>query len=266
MSGLKRRTLLQTSIAAAGTLAAPQIKAQSKPEKLVYVGDNGPWHYAMVEEVAPAFEKATGIKIDFTLLPTDPWRTRLRTELGAGSSGIDVVQWGVSMAGWIAPSMEDHEPLLAQIKSRHPEFDWNDYLTGTKKAATYDGKLCGIPYRITTGIFHYQRALLEQAGFSKPPGTWDELLKAALAVNKPPDRYGFGTMGLQGAGLYSGYAPWLYSNGGRLLDFKTGEIYINEPKAVEALQFYGDLNAKHKVIPPEAMTWAFDDIVAGGQN
>ena len=74
MSGLKRRTLLQASIAAAGTLAAPQIKAQSKPEKLVYVGDNGPWHYAMVEEVAPAFEKATGIKIDFTLLPTDPWR------------------------------------------------------------------------------------------------------------------------------------------------------------------------------------------------
>ena len=86
MSGLKRRTLLQASIAAAGTLAAPQIKAQSKPEKLVYVGDNGPWHYAMVEEVAPAFEKATGIKIDFTLLPIDPWRTRLRTELGGGSS------------------------------------------------------------------------------------------------------------------------------------------------------------------------------------
>ena len=63
-------------------------------------------------------------------------------------------------------------------------------------------------------------------------------------------------MGLQGAGLYSGFAPWLYSNGGRLLDFKTGEIYINEPKAVEALQFYGDLNTKYKVVPPEAMTWA----------
>ena len=121
MSGLKRRTLLQASVAAAGTLAAPQIKAQSKPEKLVYVGDNGPWHYAMVEEVAPAFEKATGIKIDFTLLPTDPWRTRLRTELGAGSSGIDVVQWAVGMAGWISPFMEDHTPLLAQMKSRDPQ-------------------------------------------------------------------------------------------------------------------------------------------------
>jgi multiple sugar transport system substrate-binding protein len=154
MAKLKRRTLLQASV---GMLAAPQIMAQSKPEKLVYVGDNGPWHYVMVEEVAPAFEKATGIKVDFTLLPVDPWRARLRAELGAGSSGIDVAQFSISMTGWMAQHMEDHEPLLAQIKAKHPEFDWNDYLTGTKKAATYDGKLTGLPYRITTGIFHYRR-------------------------------------------------------------------------------------------------------------
>ena len=44
------------------------------------------------------------------------------------------------MAGWIAPFMEDHTPLLVQMKSRDPQFDWNDYLTGTKKAGTYDDK------------------------------------------------------------------------------------------------------------------------------
>ena len=27
-----------------------------------------------------------------------------------------------------------------------------------------------------------------------------------------------------------------------MLDFKTGEIFINDAKAVEALQFYGDLH------------------------
>ena len=75
---------------------------------------------AMVEEVAPAFEKATGIKIDFTLLPVDPWRARLKAELGAGSSGIDIAQWSVGMAGWMAPHMVDHEALLAQIKAQRP--------------------------------------------------------------------------------------------------------------------------------------------------
>ena len=244
MRALKRRTLLQAS---AGLLAAPQIMAQSKPEKLVYVGDNGPWHYAMVEEVAPAFEKATGIKIDFTLLPVDPWRARLRAELGSGSSGIDIVQFSVSMTGWMSPHMEDHEPLLAQIKAQHADFDWNDYLTGTKKAASYEGKLCGLPYRITTGIFHYQKALLERAGFAKPPENWEQFLKTAQAVNTPPERYGYGLMGMQGAGMYSCLASWLFSNGGaRMVDFKTGEVFINDAKAVEALQFYGDLNTKYR--------------------
>src|ERR1700729_4355936 len=130
MAGLNRRRLLQASLVAGGVLAAPQIKAQSKPDKLVYVGDNGPWHYAMVEEVAPAFEKATGIKIDFTLLPVDPWRERLRGELGSGTSGTDVVQFSVSMTAWMAPHMADPEPLLAPIKAKFPDFDWNDYLTG----------------------------------------------------------------------------------------------------------------------------------------
>ena len=62
MTQLKRRRVLQGAAAALAptALACPAL-AQSKPEKIVYVGDNGPWHWVMVEEVAPAFEKATGI-------------------------------------------------------------------------------------------------------------------------------------------------------------------------------------------------------------
>jgi hypothetical protein len=32
------------------------------------------------------------------------------------------------------------------------------------------------------------------------------------------------------------------------------------------LQFYVDLVLKHKVVPPEAMTWEFDEIIAGGKG
>ena len=151
-------------------LAAPQIMAQSKPEKLVYVGDNGPWHWTMVEEVAPEFESQTGIQIDFTLLPVDPWRARLRAELGAGSGGIDIVQWSVGMARLDRPHMEDHDNGGAADHREHPDFDWDDFLAGTKKAASYEGKLVGIPYRITTGILHYQKALMEQRRLRQPAG------------------------------------------------------------------------------------------------
>ncbi len=148
--------------------------------------------------------------------PSIPGALGCAPNLGAGSAGIDIVQWSVGMAGWIAPHMEDHEPLLAQMKSRHADFDWNDYLTGTKKAATYDGKLVGIPYRITTGIFHYQKALLEQAGFSQParhvgriPEDRARREQAARALCASA------SSAVRAPACSSASMPWLYSNGGR---------------------------------------------------
>jgi multiple sugar transport system substrate-binding protein len=268
MTGLSRRRLLQAAAAASGALAAPRaLRAQTRPEKLVYVGGSeGDFKRVLMEEVAPAFEKETGIKVEFTMLPFDAWRVRLKAELGAGSAGVDIVQWTVGMAGWMAPHVLDHEDVVARIVARDPAFDWNDFLTGSKRAATYDGKLSGIPYRITTGILVYQKELLAKAGFAQAPGTFAEFEKTALAVNTPPDRYAFGVMGKQGPGLISSFNSWLYSVGGRPVDFKTGEIFINDSKAVTALQFLADLVVKHKVAPPEAATWEFDDIVAGGQR
>jgi multiple sugar transport system substrate-binding protein len=216
--------------------------------------------------VAPEFEKQTGIKVDFTLLPVDPWRARLKTELNSGSSGIDIVQFSPAMTGWLSPHFDDHEEFAAKILARDPDWDWGDFLTGSKKAATYDGRIIGIPYRITTGIMHYQKYLLDQAGITKLPATFEELRQTVVALNHPPERYGFGLNGRQGPAMFSSFSPWLYSAGGDTVDFKTGEILINSPQAVEALEFWSGLVTKDKVIPPEAMTWDFEEIVAGGQS
>jgi multiple sugar transport system substrate-binding protein len=259
---MKRRDLLAG--AAATTLAMPAL-AQGKPEKLVYVGDNGPWHWTLVEEVGPAFEKETGIKVDFTLLPVDPWNARLKTELNSGSSGIDVVQWSVGMAGFLVNHFDDHEAVAAQIMARNPDWDWSDFLAGSKKAASYEGKLIGIPYRITTGIMHYQKQLMDEAGITELPQTFDALRKAIVALNHPPERFGFGLNGRQGPAMYSSFSPWLYSAGGGTVDFKTGEILINKPEAVFALEYWSSF-VKDKLVPPEAMTWDFEEIVAGGQS
>src|ERR1700722_16100459 len=182
--GMFRRQLIQASLAAGAVagIGSTGARAQAKPEKLVYVGDNGPWHTCLVNEVAPAFEKATGIKIDFTLLPIDALVARLKAELSSGGDAIDIVQWDASMAGWGTRHMQDHAKLLAASAARHPDFDWADFLPAVQGMATYDGKLSAIPYRVTTGILHYQKALLEQAGFSKPPTNFAELLAAAQAT------------------------------------------------------------------------------------
>src|SRR4029077_7635466 len=128
-------------------------------------------------------------KVEFTLLTVDAWRARLKAELSAGSSGIDIAQWSVQMAGWMAPHLLDHEALLATIAKRDPDFDWSDFLGGSKQAASYDERLVGITNRILTGFLDYQKPLFEQAGITQPPTTFAEFEKVALAVNTPPDRY-----------------------------------------------------------------------------
>ena len=190
--GLFRRRLLQAALAAGATAtAARTTRAQGKPDKLVYVGDNGPWHACLVNEVAPAFEKATGIKIEFTLLPIDALVARLKAELSSGEGSIDIVQWDASMASWVSPHMQDHRQLLAAAANKHPDFDFADFLPAVQNMATYDGKLSGIPYRVTTGVLFHQKKLLEQVGFANPPTTFAELLKAAEACTKQgaPNRF-----------------------------------------------------------------------------
>ena len=119
--------------------------AQSKPDKLVFVGDNGPWHWCLVEEVAPAFEKETGIKVDFTLLPIDALSARLKAELNSGTVGIDIIQWTAPFAGWLAPHMEDHEKLLAKRRGRHPDFDWDDFCPAVRDMASYEASSSAFP-------------------------------------------------------------------------------------------------------------------------
>ena len=79
---------LMTGAGLGAALVPVRSRAQAKPDKLVFVGDNGMWHDCLVKEVAPAFEKSTGIRIDFTALPVDATAARLRSELTAGGTGI----------------------------------------------------------------------------------------------------------------------------------------------------------------------------------
>jgi ABC-type glycerol-3-phosphate transport system substrate-binding protein len=262
---MRRRRFLATAAAAAAPLPRVALAAP-KPDKLVFVGDNGPWHWCLVEEVAPAFEKQTGIKVDFTLLPIDALSARLKAELNSGSPEIDIIQWTAPFAGWLGPHMADHTALMKQYGVA--DFDWDDFLPSVRDMATYQDKLLGIPYRVTASILNYQKQLLSDVGIATPPGNWDEFLAACVSTTKAgaPNRYGLGIWGRQGPAMTGGFVPFLRGNGGQYYDPKTWEVLINSPAAVEALEFYGDLMTRYKVVVPDAITWEFDEIVAGGQQ
>jgi multiple sugar transport system substrate-binding protein len=268
-----RRRFVQAAGAGIGVgiigapLARPALAA-AKPEKLVFMIDNAPWHGSM-QDAASVFEKETGIHIEFTTLPDDALIARLKAELSAESSGIDITQFSTTWVSFLLPHLEDHAKLIANATGKYAEnFGWNDIPDSVHQMALWDDKLCGVPYRVTTGILHYQPEVLKQAGFDKPPTTWDELQKVAIAVTQAGEgkRYGIGFCMRQGPAIIGHWVSFLRSNGGKFFDPKTNEIFINNAAAVEALQFYGDLLTKYKVVPPDAVTWEWDEIIANGQN
>jgi sn-glycerol 3-phosphate transport system substrate-binding protein len=62
------------------------------------------------------------------------------------------------------------------------------------RACSYDGQMVAMPYCNSTLLLYYNVDTLNDAGFSEPPKTWDELIEYTVALTKKTgstvDRYG----------------------------------------------------------------------------
>ncbi|WP_323764471.1 extracellular solute-binding protein [Marinovum sp.] len=109
------------------------------------------------------------------------------------------------------------------------------------ESGMHDGKLYALPTYVDMASFlAINLDALEEAGFDRPPETWDEVREYAKAMTKP-DRPGIAfpvTTAPVDINIFEGLA---YANGGRIFDEETGQVTLNDPGVVDALQFYVDL-------------------------
>jgi len=71
--------------------------------------------------------------------------------------------------------------------------------------------------------------------------SWDDLLTAVKKAHRPSeDRYGFGNTKREPHQLYKKILPFFWSNGGDIFD-STGNVIVNSPQNIHALEFYLDL-------------------------
>jgi multiple sugar transport system substrate-binding protein len=78
-------------------------------------------------------------------------------------------------AGWIEP-LDTHFPQVKDYMSEMAPY--------AVQGMTYDGHIYGLPYYADTLIFVYNEEHLKQAGFDKPPATWEELTDQAKAIKE----------------------------------------------------------------------------------
>ena len=209
------------------------------------------------------FNKQNKGEIQVTLreMPADTGQyfDRLRTEFQAGGGDIDVmggdVIWPIQFAaqGWIQ-----------DLSENFPASEQQKYLPAPLQANIYEGKVYGIPWFIDAGMFYYRKDLLEQAGFSAPPKTWDELKEMALKTKQDTGTLnGFVFQGSNYEGGVCDACEFIWTHGGDVLSNVTsGEIVIDSPEAVAGLETYHSMIADG-VAPQAVTTWTETE---SGQN
>jgi sn-glycerol 3-phosphate transport system substrate-binding protein len=122
------------------------------------------------------------------------------------------------------------------------------------------GKIWGIPFQRSTIVLYHNKDAFKEAGLdpNKPPATWDEMVATAQKLTK---KDASGNVTRWGVHIPStGYAYWMFQalciqNGQELMNQDGNKTNFDHPDVIEALQFWRDLAAKHKVMPEGTIDW-----------
>src|SRR5829696_5519444 len=190
---------------------------------------------------------------------TDQYFDKLRTEFQAGGGDIDVIGGDV-----IWPIQYAAQGWLMDLSDSFPKSEQQKYLPAPIQADSYEGKIYGIPWFIDAGMFYYRKDLLEQAGFSGPPETWDELKEMALKTKQDTGTTnGFVFQGSNYEGGVCDCLEYIWTHGGEVLSNVTsGAIVVDSPEAVAGLETYRSMVADG-VAPEAVATWTETE---SGQN
>lgn len=122
------------------------------------------------------------------------------------------------------------------------------------------GKTWGVPFQRSTIVMYWNKDLFKEAGLDpdKAPANWDQMVQYAKKLTKADASGNVVQWGVKIPS--SGFPYWLFQglttpNGALLMNEAGTETYFDKPEVIEALQYWVDLSAKHKVMPGGVIEW-----------
>jgi multiple sugar transport system substrate-binding protein len=277
MSRLSRRSVLRASLgmAAAGALARPYIANAAATTATVW------WNQGFVPEEDAAFsslvadyEKASGNKIDYSLVPFAPLMQKIVSALTSGDVP-DVMNHDIADAA-VVPQNAWHDKLIdisdvveTQKEHFHPTalLAAQYYNNTTKKRSYYYA-----PCKAAVLPFHIWSSLVEKAGYklSDAPKTWDafwDFFKPMQEKLRDAGMRHVYALGLQPttAGPADGnntFYHFLIAYGGNGIVSKDGVPHLDDPQVKEAVTkavTYITTAYKGGYVPPGALSWSDAD-------
>jgi multiple sugar transport system substrate-binding protein len=154
---------------------------------------------------------------------------------------------------------------LMDLSDRVSQEDLNDFLEADVEAGTVQGGFYRMPFRSDVGMLYYRTDLLGEIG-AQPPETFQELVEISQQL-KEQDLvpWGYVWQGLQYEGLSAMFTEVLEGHGGFWINPETREVGLDQPEAIEAVQFLRDVIEKG-VTPPGVTNYLEEDTLRVFQN
>jgi multiple sugar transport system substrate-binding protein len=214
--------------------------------------------YRAIIKLLPEFEKKTGIKVNYEIVPYE--NTREKEVLNFTSGGdltmalVDLVWIGeFAENGWIEPI----EKFQSDASITDPNLKSEGFFPLLLDAfGSWGGKVYGLPFDNYSGLLFYNSCKLKDAGFDKPPETWADLkdVYGPKLTDPSKNQYAFALQSLRGETQSAdSFMRMLWPFGGSLLN-KEFKSNLLSPESQAGLKFRQDLM---KYMPPGIVS--FDD-------
>ncbi|NED97702.1 sugar ABC transporter substrate-binding protein [Phytoactinopolyspora alkaliphila] len=241
---MKTRTLVSGALVAAVMLAAcgrddggdggdapgdaapaPEVTGPVEGEISVWaMGTEGEHLDVLADEFMAEHPEVT---VSVTAVPWDAAHDRIVNAI-AGGQVPDVSQIGTTWMGEFA--------AIGGLERTPDSIDPGQFFEGAWDTTVVDGVSYGVPWYVETRLLYYRTDLAEEAGFTEPPTSWDELKQMAEGMTDAGAQYG---LNLQpgGAGAWQMFMPFFWQQGGEIVD-DSGAFTLDSPACVDAMTYY----------------------------
>lgn len=212
--------------------------------------------YRAIIKLLPEFEKKTGIKVNYEIVPYE--NTREKEVLNFTSRGdltmalVDLVWIGeFAENGWLVPVEE-----LAKDKAiTDPNLKLDGFFPLLLEAfGSWGGTVYGLPFDNYSGLLFYNSCKLKEAGFDKPPATWEEVMTVygPKLTEKSKNQYAYALQSRRGETQSAdSFMRFLWPFGGSLLN-KEFKSNLMSKESQTGLNFRQDLM---KYMPPGVVSF-----------
>jgi multiple sugar transport system substrate-binding protein len=277
MGNLSRRSVLRasTGLAAAAIIGRPYVaNAQAKTAAAWWTQGFVKEEDEAFKQLVAGYEKASGNKIDYTIMPFAPLGQKVISALTSGDVPDLVSHDGspqriLPQNAWIDRLVDVSDVVETQKSHYHPTaLLASQYYNSVKKQRAH----YFAPYKCSVVPFHVWNSLVEKAGFklSDAPKTWDayfDFFKPMQKKLRGTGLRGVYSMGLQitttgpadGNALFHGF---LLAYGGQDIVTSDGRSHLDDPRVREAVVkalTYLTTAYKDGYVPPGALSWSDAD-------